>query len=299
MAIELTVDLLKQIFPRGNPAAIAAIVAKQHILEREGINHTRTRLATLFAHLNHESNGLTIFVENLNYSAARLTEVWPNRFPTIEKARPYAFNPEALANNVYSGRMGNNLPGYGWKFRGSGGPQLTGYDCFLAVEKYSGLPLTSKPELARDPANTPEISAGFWAWKQMNRYADTGNIKASTVPWNGGTNGLADRAAAFQRNLRILESAKGSPPTAAPPKEVLEAASANEARLRNAGLAGVVTSASVKTATNTAQPEKIIAKPETGLDWTTIVIGAGCVLIVIFGIGAIVRKKIQVTENWK
>ena len=33
--------------------------------------------------------------------------VWPSRFKSVEAAQPYTKNPEALANNVYSDRMGN------------------------------------------------------------------------------------------------------------------------------------------------------------------------------------------------
>ena len=298
MTIRLTLPLLREIFPRGHAAALQSLVDKQHILEREGINHTRTRLATLFAHLNHESNGLSVFEENLNYSAQRLTQVWPSRFPTLEAARPYAFNPQALANNVYGGRMGNKLPGDGWKFRGSGGPQCTGHDCFLAVEKYSGIPFSTKPELARDPSYTVELCAGFWAWKQMNRFADTGDIKASTLPWNGGYNGLAERATDFRRFMVILAKAEGAPPTAQPPKAALDAASANEARLRNAGAAAAAAGAATKTSTSVQSPEKIVTA-ESAVDWFAIAAVALGIAIVMGAIVAMVRKKKQVIDNWK
>ena len=74
----------------------------------------------------HESGGLRWLEENLNYSAARLVAVWPRRFPTEDRARPYARNPERLANNVYGGRMGNTEPGDGWRYRGRGLIQITG-----------------------------------------------------------------------------------------------------------------------------------------------------------------------------
>ncbi|MCY1745057.1 hypothetical protein [Ensifer sp. SL37] len=48
--------------------------------------------------------------ENLYYSAERLTQVWPSRFPTIASAKPFARNPRKLANKVYGGRMGNTAP---------------------------------------------------------------------------------------------------------------------------------------------------------------------------------------------
>ncbi|WP_457578970.1 hypothetical protein [Ensifer adhaerens] len=86
-----------------------------------------THLAAILAEAHHETGGQFQPVsENLNYSAKRLTEVWPNRFPTIAAAAPYANNPQRLANKVYGGRLGNVDPGDGWLFRGRGLAQITG-----------------------------------------------------------------------------------------------------------------------------------------------------------------------------
>lgn len=84
-------------------------------------------LAAILAEAHHETGGTMQPVsENLNYSAKRLTEVWPSRFPTIAAAAPYANNPQRLANKVYGGRLGNVDPGDGWLFRGRGLAQITG-----------------------------------------------------------------------------------------------------------------------------------------------------------------------------
>ncbi|KSV77532.1 hypothetical protein [Sinorhizobium sp. Sb3] len=61
-----------------------------------------------------------------HYSAERLTQVWPSRFPAIASARPFARDPRKLANRVYGGRMGNAAPDDGWRYRGRGLPQITG-----------------------------------------------------------------------------------------------------------------------------------------------------------------------------
>lgn len=80
--------------------------------------------------------------EDLNYSASRLLVVWPTRFSTTDttKADPndYAHDPEKLANNVYSSRMGNGNEdsGDGWKYRGRGIMQLTGKDNYTGYENY-------------------------------------------------------------------------------------------------------------------------------------------------------------------
>ena len=65
--------------------------------------------------------------ENMSYSAARIREVWPSRFPTVAAAKPYERQPVKLANKVYNGRLGNQEGSNdGWDFRGGGLDQLTG-----------------------------------------------------------------------------------------------------------------------------------------------------------------------------
>ena len=50
--------------------------------------NTPLRQAAFLAQTPHESQNFTRLVENVRYSAKRLTEVWPKRFPTWEKAKP-------------------------------------------------------------------------------------------------------------------------------------------------------------------------------------------------------------------
>lgn len=64
--------------------------------------------------------------ENMSYSAARMRQVWPRRFPTLASAKPYERQPQKLANYVYGGRNGNTEPNDGWLYRGGGLDQLTG-----------------------------------------------------------------------------------------------------------------------------------------------------------------------------
>ena len=80
------------------------------------------RAAAFLAQVAHESNQFRNLVENLNYSADRLVNVWPKRFPTLEAATPYERQPEKLANYVYASRLGNgdSASGDGWRFRGRG-----------------------------------------------------------------------------------------------------------------------------------------------------------------------------------
>lgn len=61
--------------------------------------------------------------ENMNYTAKRIREVWPNRPEAVK----FAGDPRGLANSVYNGRLGNKVgTDDGWRFRGGGIDQLTG-----------------------------------------------------------------------------------------------------------------------------------------------------------------------------
>ncbi|MCK3780472.1 chitinase [Ensifer sesbaniae] len=102
-------------------------------------------LAYMLATVFHETGGtMQPVTENLNYSAERLTQVWPSRFPTIASAKPFARNPRKLANKVYGGRMGNTGPDDGWLYRGRGLPQITG------KENYEKFGIADTPEKAAE-----------------------------------------------------------------------------------------------------------------------------------------------------
>lgn len=100
-------------------------------------------LAYILATAHHETGARFAPVEeNLNYSAKRLTQVWPSRFRTIAAATPYANNPQKLANKVYGGRMGNTGTDDGWRYRGRSFTQLTGKD------NYAKYGLAGNPDAA-------------------------------------------------------------------------------------------------------------------------------------------------------
>ena len=91
-----------------NPATWT--MALNSAMERFQINDT-PRMAAFLAQIGHESGQLTRLTENLNYSAKRLMQVWPKRFPSLERAHGYEKNPQKLANLVYAGRLGNGGEG--------------------------------------------------------------------------------------------------------------------------------------------------------------------------------------------
>lgn len=155
---------------------------------------TEARVEHFLAQCAHESSGFTRLTENLNYSAKRMTEVWPSRFPTIASAKPYAHNPKALAVKTYGGRMGNR-PGTddGWRYAGKGPMQATGLEMFEKIQELTGLPLVDHPEMAAFPRHGAMIAGAIWHIKGCNALADRDDIRAITKRINGGTHGLSDR----------------------------------------------------------------------------------------------------------
>ena len=203
----VTLAQLQSLYPRAPGAHLQAFADQAAAIFTEfGIDRLPNRLQFFLAQIGHESGGLTIFAENLNYSAARLTVVWPSRFPTLAAAQPYAGNPEKLANNVYASRMGNGPPasGDGYRFRGRGYIQITGRDAYAAIGALTGIDLLHQPDEAFAPDNALRVACGFWKWKNLNALCDSGDFTAVTRRINGGTTGLADRLAWLDKVRRTL-----------------------------------------------------------------------------------------------
>lgn len=192
----LTAAMFKRQWPRASAQLVGAVLQSQaSVLTHFEIN-TPLRLAHFLGQVTVESTNGTRLDENLNYTAARLVEVWPKRFPTIAAAREYANNPEKLANKVYGGRMGNGVGnGDGWRYRGGGLIQLTGKDNYEAIGKIAMLDLTGKPELARAPDHALLIAGAFWHRAKCNGLADGDVVQAVTKRINGGQIGLHERIA--------------------------------------------------------------------------------------------------------
>lgn len=150
----------------------------------------------------HESDGLQHLTEQMHYSAERLTVVWPSRFPTVNDARPYANNPEALANKVYGGRMGNNEPGDGWRYRARTPLGITGKDNYQWLGDLLGQDLVSLPELLEQPRYALEACIAWWEGKIPDTMI--GDIEKITKRVNGGLIGLVDREERTRRAQEAL-----------------------------------------------------------------------------------------------
>jgi len=172
--------------------------------------NTVERVSGFLAQTAHESQDYNVLVENLNYSAKRLCQVWPKRFPNLSVAKRYERNPERLANKVYANRMGNGPEesGDGWKFRGRGIIQCTGRSNYTAASKFlfDSLYLVENPQAVyNDKDVCVKVACWYWTERKINNSCDRKDIVSMTRLVNGGTVGLEDRRFKFNKNLSILK----------------------------------------------------------------------------------------------
>jgi putative chitinase len=157
------------------------------------------RTAHFFGQTSHETGGLKIFSENLNYDVKGLLSIFKKYFPTSDIASQYARQPEKIANKVYANRMGNGdeTSGDGWKYRGRGALQLTGKDNYKAFSTYIKDPeILTNPDLVATKYAF-ESAMFFFDRNKLWSICDKGVNKIIIVELtkkiNGGINGLEDR----------------------------------------------------------------------------------------------------------
>lgn len=187
--------------------------------------NTVERVCSFLAQIAHESGGLTMLEENLNYSDVTMATVWPNRFAVLGpdkkpvkdekgKNQPNAFakalhrKPEMIANVVYSNRMGNGTveSGEGFKYRGRGAKQLTGKDNYTRCGAALGIDLVNSPELLLKPAYAMLSAGWFWHANKLYEFADKGDLEGMTKKINGGLIGIADRKARYQKAIALFSA---------------------------------------------------------------------------------------------
>jgi putative chitinase len=166
--------------------------------------NTPKRQAAFIGQCAHESGNFTKLEENLNYSPERLTKVWPSRFPDLATATKYGYNPQALANKVYAGRLGNNQEGDGWKYHGRGLIQLTGRENYERCGSSLGVDLIGNPDWLLDPKYAALSAGWFWNKHGLNELADAQEHGIITKRINGGTLGLDDRIFKTTKALAAL-----------------------------------------------------------------------------------------------
>ncbi|MFV8905718.1 glycoside hydrolase family 19 protein [Serratia fonticola] len=167
--------------------------------------------AMFIAQVGHESSGFTASVESFNYGVAGLKATFGHRL-SADQCSMLARQPgekvvptnrqAAIANLVYSNRMGNKAAGDGWKYRGRGPMQITGLDNYRACSTVLKVDLVLVPELLEQDSYAMRSAGWFWSANKCGRYG--ADVEKVTKIINGGLNGLEDRTARYQRARKAL-----------------------------------------------------------------------------------------------
>ncbi len=191
-------DALMRLWPSGDekiPGLRAGMIGTASAVFAKYRITTPLLLAHIMAQISHECGAGHDVVEDLSYTARRMTEVWPNRFQNIAAALPYQKNPRALANKVYNGRMGNREGSDdGWNYRGRGGSQTTGRQGYAKLAQVTGLDLVNRPDLVNDPKLFLECAVADFIACGCMPYAKDDDLRGVTHALNGGYVGLEQRA---------------------------------------------------------------------------------------------------------
>jgi len=200
----LTQDKLAKILMR-NKSVGPLFDALSKMLPKYEIN-TVNRVAGFLAQCGHESADFTVLKENLNYGAKGLRATFPKYFATDAVAAQYERQPEKIANHIYANRMGNGAEatGDGYKYRGRGAIQLTGHDNYAAFAKSINKTLDETITYCETMDGAIESACWFWKKNNVNATCDANDIVAMTKKINGGTIGLDERKAHYEKAKGIL-----------------------------------------------------------------------------------------------
>ena len=201
----LGADDLRSIMPGAGKRADELADPIDKAMAHYGINSPEQKAAFL-AQVFVESGQLHAMDENLRYSAEGLHKTFPDRFPTVESAKPYVGNVERIANRAYAGKGGNGdeASGDGYKYRGRGILQITG------KYNYTKLGFDKNPNAVLRPFHGAFAAAGYWKMRRLNERTNVelnrrqfdrvvGRVNAA------GLNGDL-RWAAYQRALKAFRS---------------------------------------------------------------------------------------------
>lgn len=163
--------------------------------------------AMFIAQVGHESGGLNRLVESLNYTPAALVGTFGRRISQYQadmlgRTPEHSANQRAIANLVYANRLGNKDPGDGWKYRGRGLIQITGADNYRRCGNGLHIDLLEAPQLLETDAVAARSAAWFYATSGCMSYP--GDVARVTQIINGGTNGLDDRRARYEKARAVL-----------------------------------------------------------------------------------------------
>jgi len=167
-------------FQRVNGLLDDGILGKKTFAKMKEIWNIRLdeQLSNFLGQLSHETGEFKLSLENLNYSAKRMLEIFKSDFDTNrdkwlspkekEKVLSLIGHPDKIANFVYANQGGNGSEesGDGWKYRGAGSTQLTLKNNYIAFQKWKKL----------DKSPTAEELATKYYWDTALFFFEINNL---------------------------------------------------------------------------------------------------------------------------
>lgn len=181
----ITETQLQQILPNAGRQAGVFVPALNAAMGKYGIV-TRLRMAAFLAQIGHESGQLRYVRELGSHS-------YLDKYDTGPLAKRLGNTPEDDDD--------------GQLYRGRGLIQVTGRANYAACSEalFGDARLLATPELLEHPVYASMSAGWFWHKRGLNSLADQGDFLSITRRINGGTNGLEDRQALYQRALEVLQ----------------------------------------------------------------------------------------------
>ena len=167
---------------------------------------TPDRISAFLAQVAVESLEMTVWEENLYYSAEALMGTWPDLFSPLQVAAKFAYRPRAIANRAYADRMGNGseFSGDGYRYRGRGPLQITGKDTYAACGTALGIDLLIYPGLLAVLAPGCGSACHYWVVHDCNNLADARDFQKITEIITGARTAQAHRLAYYNDALRYF-----------------------------------------------------------------------------------------------
>lgn len=172
--------------PNLTEAKAAEYLAPLNAALAEFAINTPERVTAFLAQIGHESGDLRFW-----------REIW-GPTPAQKRYDP----PSNLAE-----RLGNTRPGDGFKYRGRGPIQITGFRNYASYGQMLGLDLVARPELLEEPLYGFRATGLFWKSNSLNEFADRDSedaFRQITRRINGGFNGWVDRLKRWHQARKIF-----------------------------------------------------------------------------------------------
>lgn len=203
----ITKETLAQIAPTLKGVKLQSITdLLNELCPQYGLTSTEA-FRKFLANVTQESGEYAHKSENMNYTkATTIQKTWPSRFPTVQSALPFAKNPQALANKVYGGRMGNTEPNDGWHYRGAGFIGITGKETYTKYAQYINKPVNEAADLMRS-TDRYALDSALWFFcvlKNLIPIAETQDLKKTVKAINGGLIGLPAREIYYNRCKQFI-----------------------------------------------------------------------------------------------